>query len=69
MLKRIARYGTEGGSTRRDQIPEDVKSYSSYKKVLSMINGILLKGERLMIPASIRQKVLKQLHQAHMGIK
>ena len=59
MLKRIARYVTEGGPTRRDQILEDVKSYSSYKKVLSMINGILLKGERLIIPASIRKKKIE----------
>ena len=34
-----------------------------------MTNGMLLKDKRLIIPVSIRKEVLKQLHQAHMGIE
>ena len=34
-----------------------------------MINGLLFKGEGLIIPASMRKEVLKQLQQAHMGIE
>ena len=45
-LMRIARYVTKGWPTKRDQIPADVKPYWSYKEELSMINGILFKGER-----------------------
>ena len=62
-LTRFARYVTEGWPARRDQIPADVKPYWSYKD-LSMTNGILLIGERLIIPSSMRKEVLKQLHQA-----
>ena len=63
-LTRFARHVTEGWPTKRDQIPADVKPYWSYKEDLSIINGILLKGERLIIPSSMRKEVLKQLHQA-----
>ena len=53
---------------RRDQSSSDVKPYWSYKEEI-LINGILFKGERLIIPASMRKAVLKQLHQAHLGIE
>ena len=34
-----------------------------------MINGIVFKGERLVIHEVMRKKVLEQLHQAHMEIE
>lgn len=34
-----------------------------------MINNILFKGRRLIIPTLMRKEVFKQLHQAHMGIQ
>ena len=68
-LMRITRYVTEGWPTRRDRIPADVKSYWPYKEDLSMINGILFKGERFIIPATMRKEDLKQLHQARIGIE
>ena len=68
-LMRIARYVNEEQPTRRDQVPVDAKPYWPYKKELSMTNDMLLKDERLTIPLSIRKEVLKQLHQAHMGIE
>ena len=34
-----------------------------------MINDILFQGERLIIPASMRKKFLKLLHQANIGIE
>ena len=63
------RYVIEGWPVRRDQSSADVKPYWSYKEEISLINGILFKGERLIIPASMRKAVLKQLHQAHLGIE
>ena len=45
------------------------KPYWSYKEELSMINDILFQGERLIIPASMRKKVLKLLYQANIGIE
>ena len=68
-LTRIARYVIEGWSTIKYQILTDFKPYWSYKKVLSMINNILFKGRRLIIPTTMRKEVFKQLHQAHMGIQ
>ena len=68
-LMKIARYVNEGWPANRDQVPPDVNPYWSYKEELSMINGVLFKGESLIIPSTMRKAVLKQLYQAHMGIE
>ena len=46
-LMEIVRDVIEGWPVRRDQSSADVKPYWSYKEEISLINGILFKGERL----------------------
>ena len=36
---------------------------------LSMENGLITKGARLMIPSTLRRKVLEQIHEGHLGIE
>ena len=40
-----------------------------YKEELSVINGIMFKGERIVIPKKMKTDILKKLHQSHMGIE
>ena len=53
----------------KDEISEELKLYWSYKDELAVINGIMLKGRHIIIPKSLRQQVLNQLHINHMGIE
>ena len=34
-----------------------------------MENGLITKGARLMIPSTLRSKVLEQIHEGHLGIE
>ena len=34
-----------------------------------MENGLVTKGARLMIPSTLRSKVLEQIHKGHLGIE
>ena len=36
---------------------------------LSMENGLITKGARLIIPSTLRRKVLEQIHEEHLGIE
>ena len=36
---------------------------------LSMENGLITKGARLLIPSKLRKKVLEQIHDGHLGIE
>ena len=45
-----------------------VKAYWSEKAVLTVHDGLLLKGSRLVIPTKMHSSVLKALHEGHQGM-
>ena len=50
-------------------IPKEVREFLSYRDELSMENGIILKGNQVVIPAPLRLNILQQLHASHQGIE
>ena len=52
----------------KDEIITELKLYCSYRDELAVIDVIILKGRCIIIPNSLRQQVLNQLHTNHMGI-
>ena len=49
-------------------MPVDVRTYWSFRDELSMQNGIILKGNQVIIPDQLRHNILEQLHASHQGI-
>ena len=52
----------------RDKLHADLQLYWSYRDKLAVIDGIILKGKCIIIPSSLKELVLNQLHTNHMGI-
>ncbi|XP_055604780.1 uncharacterized protein K02A2.6-like [Uranotaenia lowii] len=48
---------------------ETVKQFHSNRKSLAVVKGCLMMADRLVIPNSLRQRILKQLHRGHPGIE
>ena len=48
---------------------DELKQYWSYRDELSIINGIIFKSDRVVIPKKLRSEMLKKLHIPHMGIE
>ena len=46
---------------------QSLQPYSSKQNVLSITDGCVLWGNRVVIPAAGRQQVLKELHESHQG--
>ena len=53
----------------RDELHVDLQPYWSYRDELAVIDGIILKGKCIIIPSSLKEQVLSQLHTNHMGIE
>ena len=53
----------------QDELHVDLRPYWLYRDKLSVIDGIILKGRCTIMPNSLRQQVLNQLHTNHMGIE
>ena len=49
------------------ECPKDLRDYWNYREDLSVENGLVLKGHRLIIPEKLRPQVLTLVHQGHMG--
>lgn len=52
----------------RNQLQGPVKHYWHERAAQSVHNGLLLRGSRLVIPATMRDTVLEKIHEGHQGV-
>ena len=57
----------EGWPEKRSECPTYLHPYWNYRDELTVSNGMILKGSRIIIPKSLQSDVLQQLHYAHQG--
>lgn len=53
----------------RDEVPHRVQGYFGFGDELSVQDGVVLKGERLVVPQSTRHEIKHELHQSHLGVR
>ena len=58
---------THGFPDHRSQLPESCRCFWSAREHLSVDDGLIVYGCRLLIPASMRRQVLISLHESHQG--
>ena len=54
-----------GNEVDQDRFPDTVSQYNKYSQDLSVLDGVLMLGRRVIVPASLWQSVLASLHSAH----
>ena len=57
-----------GWPEKRSQVSEELKDYWNYRDELSESRGIVLKGEKIIIPLCLRKEMLKIIHSSHLGV-
>ena len=50
-------------------LPTDLRPYWACRDELGISNGVIFKGRQVVIPVKMRDDILCQLHQGHMGIE
>ena len=50
-----------------NECPQDLKEFWNFREDLSVENGLILKGHKLVIPSKLRPQMLQIVHQGHMG--
>ena len=58
----------EGWPEERKEVHQSLRKYWPYRDELSIENGILLKGPRIIIPERIKEEYLHKVHEAHQGV-
>ena len=51
------------------EVPKCIKQYWSFRDFISCEDGILMKGDRIMVPSCLRDEILSKLHMSHQGIE
>jgi transposase InsO family protein len=57
----------EGWPQNKQDIPRTVMPYYDIRDTLSVQNGVVMKGENIVIPKSMRSEMKQRLHKAHLG--
>ena len=64
-LTDLSKLITEGWPDSLQDVPEHLRPYWSFRDELTIMNGLVLKGNRVVIPRSDRHNTLARLHDSH----
>ena len=59
----------QGFPEKVNELPAELRHYFNFKEKLSYLKGITFKGDKLVVPKSLISKMLKNIHQGHLGIQ
>ena len=54
---------------RKEEVPTNIREYWNYRDELSVSNGVLFKGQRVIIPKVMRAETMSRVHSSHLGIE
>ena len=49
-------------------VDADIKPFEPFWEEFSVYDGILLRGDRIVVPMSLQRRILKLVHETHVGI-
>ena len=58
----------KGWPEKRDECPMNLRSLWNYRDELSILDGLVLKSTRIIIPKRCQEDVLEKLHDGHFGV-
>ena len=67
-LTKLKTYIVDDFPKHKHECAKDIHSFFDYRESLTIIDGMVMKDKRIVIPESICNDALKVLHRSHMGI-
>ena len=68
-LQALAPFITQGWPKRMAEAPSKLQVYFPFRDELSIQVSVVFKGERIVVPSSLRQCMMNRVHASHMGIQ
>ena len=59
---------SDGFHYRLDELSRPVAKYWQHREALYVVDGVVMLGERVVVPQRLRKEVLQSLHAAHQGV-
>ena len=67
-LTKLETYIVGGFPKHKLECSEDIRSFYDYRDSLTIIDGMVLKDKRIVIPTSLHELALENLHRSHIAI-
>ena len=67
-LQELSSMIIKGWPNERRDIPQTIREYWPFRDELTIENGMIIKGNQILIPTHLRPEILKDLHISHLGI-
>lgn len=58
-----------GWPSHKSQVPPEAKPYAKCHDELTIQDGVLFKGCRIIIPAALRKEMIQKVHEGHLGVE
>ena len=68
-LKVLTNWIQRGWPEARNQVPPDGGEYFPFREELKFQDGVIFKGERVVVPFGMGDEVVKKLHTSHLGVQ
>ena len=69
LLKTLASVIKQGCPESKLDLPLKVQDYFPFKEELTLQNGVIFKGDRVVIPFQMRAELKRKLHSRHLGVQ
>ena len=66
LLKQVIK---SGWADYKDEVPHNVQCYFPFRDELVIQNGLIFKGEKVVIPNRVRREIIERVHESHIGIQ
>lgn len=60
-------YIDRGWPDERRSVPQEIRPYWNYRDSLSVEDGIITKGNRILVPDTLKRKYMELIHEGHQG--
>ncbi|XP_055715454.1 uncharacterized protein K02A2.6-like [Phlebotomus papatasi] len=68
-LQKLRKLILEGWPDSREEVPKVIRNYFTFRDELSILDGIIFKGDQVVVPVTERQRVINDIHAGHVGIQ
>ena len=68
VLQELGKVIMEGWPNDRRRVPCRLLPYFSYRDEVTIQDGVIFRGERIVIPSSLRKSMKEKVHAGHIGI-
>ena len=68
LLRALAEIILAGWPDNIEDVPKALRPYHGQRDSLTIEDGLILRGEAIIVPPGERRKILEQIHQGHQGI-